>query len=235
MKKIMNYKFSKVISSLILGISYLAIGAFVTLLLISKNIKSLEIATWIIAVAGAITTSTIIIYYKQYKADHERSRRQMTIDLMMKWTDSLSTKTGGARKIVESLNDESCKHIYDIESTKIPKSQKSLLEGVLEKPELELVNDYYEITDFQASEIRGLVLTYLNALETVLTGWRLGISDKKIIEEEFSYLYDAQKNKGVLHNFRNIAGVHSYPSIDAFCKCLAEKMSTNVEVKNNVA
>jgi hypothetical protein len=159
----------------------------------------------------------------------------MTIDLMMKWTETLSPKTGGARKIVESLDDENCKKIYFIESAKVPKSQKTLLEGVLDKKDLTEQNGYFEITDFESSVIRGLVLTYLNALETVLTGWRLSVSDKQIIEEEFSYLYEKEKQKGVLHNFRSIAGVHSYPSIAAFCECLEKKHSKGIEVKENVA
>ena len=172
----------------------------------------------------------------QMQADHERSRRQVAIDLMMKWIDSLSsTDTGSSRKIVESLDHENCQKIYNIEKARIPESQKTLLEGVLGETNLTINSGYFEITDYQSSIIRGSVLTYLNSLEIVLSGWRLGISDKAIIEEEFSYLYDKEKKKGVLHNFRHIAGVHSYPSISAFCDCLSKKYNPEIEVKSNVA
>lgn len=172
---------------------------------------------------------------EQIKADHERSRRQMTIDLMMKWTETLSQKTGGSRKIVENLDNDNCKKIFNFEVAKIPESQKTMLEGVLEKNDLEVKNGYFEITDYQSSVIRGLVLTYLNSLETVLTGWRLGVSDKEIIEEEFSYLFDKKKQSSVLHNFRGIVGLHSYPSIAAFCECLSKKIIDPTNVKDNVA
>lgn len=170
----------------------------------------------------------------QVEADHERSRRQMTIDLMMKWVEMIDTRAVGAKKIVDSLDGENCERIFEIERAKIPISQKTLLEGVLEISELESKNDYFEITDYHASVIRSLVLKYLNSLETILTGWRLGVSDKTIIEEEFSYLYDDKKQKGVLHEFRHIAGVHGFPSIDAFCKSLSEKHTKTVETKGNV-
>lgn len=57
----------------------------------------------------------------------------------------------------------------------------------------------------------------------------------EIVEDEFIYLYNTEKDKCVLHNFRNTAGVHTYPSIKVFCQSLNNKFSKEkIATKDNV-
>lgn len=178
-----------------------------------------------------LTTSLI-----QMENDHERSRRQTSIELMLNWIEGLDIKTASARKLVESLDDKTCEKIYRMEKLTISKDYLTLLQGILDDDKLDQSNDFITITDYQSSIIRSYVLNYLNSLETILTGWRLHVVDKEIVEEEFIYLYDSEMDKCVLHNFRNVAGVHSYPSIKAFCSALNEKFSKEkIVTKEKVA
>jgi hypothetical protein len=208
-------------------------------------------AEWISTIASIITAlGVIFVAFQAYFAkqqldltvkkaenDHERLRRQTTIELMLKWIENLDIKTASARKLVESLDDSACEKIYNMEKVKISLEHKTLLQGILDLKE-ERIKDsdsFIEITDYESSIIRSYVLNYLNSLETILTGWRLSVVDKVIAEDEFIYLYNTEKDKCVLHNFRNIAGVHPYPSIKAFCESLNNKFSKEkIATKENI-
>jgi len=206
---------------------------------------------WISAIASIFTALGVIFvaiqaYFakqqldstvKQIENDHERSRRQTTIELMLKWIENLDIKTASARKLIESLDDSTCEKIYNMEKANIPLENKTLLQGILDLKEDRIKDSdtFMEITDYESSVIRSYVLNYLNSLETILTGWRLSVVDKEIVGDEFIYLYNTEKDKCVLHNFRNTAGVHTYPSIKAFCISLNEKFSKEkITTKENV-
>ena len=66
-------------------------------------------------------------------------------------------------------------------------------------------------------ELRWYIISYLNTLETVLVAWQQGTVDKKMIEREFSYMYNPENGVDVLSKFRSTAGGSKvYPVIDYF-------------------
>ena len=74
------------------------------------------------------------------------------------------------------------------------------------------------------SSLRWHVVTYLNALETVMTFWHMGTVDKEVIEEQFLFLLSNGKGRA-LANFRNAAG--GYPYIEEF---LDKKVFSKYEI-----
>jgi hypothetical protein len=197
---------------------------------------------WVSVISSVFASIGVVFiafqaYYakEQIENDHERSRRETTIKLMLNWIENLDIKTASARKLVESLDDKTCEKIYNMKVVKISEDNTAIIKGILDNDKLTAENGFITINEYESSIIRSYVLKYLNSLETILTGWRLGIVDKEIIEEELIYLYNSEKDKCVLHNFRNVAGMHSYPSIKAFCITLNKLYSKEViATKDNI-
>ena len=65
-----------------------------------------NIATMIGAIAVVGVFVQINLARKQLIADHERSRREKTVELLLEWTKNLKEDNSLARKIVESLDEE---------------------------------------------------------------------------------------------------------------------------------
>jgi len=214
----MNYKFNSLASSIILGISYLAIGALITLLLISNNFSSIEIATWIIAVVGAITTSTILIYYRQYKSDHERSRREKAVDLLVEWTKNLNEKSSLAKKFAETLDQKQSLCLFNQETFMTEVKNKKLLDAYFAK-KIEAKDNKIHLSMEDVAQLRWDVISYLNLLEAILTAWRHNIADKDMILEEFKYLVKPSEGHDVLKEFR-AASCGSFPAITQFVSTL---------------
>jgi len=59
---------------------------------------------------------------KQLKTDHERSRREKSVELLLDWTKNLKENTSLARKIVESLDDEQSRNLFNQEDVRISKN-----------------------------------------------------------------------------------------------------------------
>ena len=227
----MKNAFINIVKSIPLGISYLAIGSLITILLISKNFSPVEIATWIIAVAGAITTSTIIIYYKQYKSDHERSRREKAVELLLEWTKNLNEKSSLARKFAETLDQKQSISLFKQEAFETEKTNKRILEGYFGKEIKE--NGNISLSVEEVSKIRWDVISYLNLLEAVLMAWRHNIADKEMILEEFKYLVKPSEGHDVLKEFRIAAG-DTFPAIGEFVEEI-ERNNLQKAGKNKIA
>ncbi len=169
---------------------------------------------------------------------HEEQRRQKTVDIMLEWNKSLKKETSYAEKIVEGLNKEQCRCLFEQKPFTVDKETKIKFcricpdydsEGC--KKCSELTGDKYTIDGKQLSELRWHIITYLNMLETVLVAWKQGVVDRAIIEHEFAYLYNQSKGWDVLSGFRDAAGGKTnYPVIYEFC----EKLNKNDNEKNSM-
>lgn len=100
---------------------------------------------------------SIILLYRQIKAEHEKSRREKTVDLLVQWALQLKPETNTAVKIVEKFDKKQCvdlvntsefyveKEIYkDIRSLlntgKSQKKKENKKMGKLNYPEKKLKN-----------------------------------------------------------------------------------------------
>ncbi|MEQ8573534.1 MAG: hypothetical protein RIB63_05700 [Fulvivirga sp.] len=165
---------------------------------------------------------------KTFFSDHDRSRRTKSVDLLQFWTSNLSQKSSLARKIVESFDDNQCKSLAEQESFNVDSNKSDILNEYFHDAEnkLETKGNTVRLNDGHSSILRWDAISYLNQLEAVLSAWRNNVADRKIIEEEFDYLYDPQKGHSILERFRTATGIDSYPAIKEFVeyiKCLKDK------------
>lgn len=203
----------------------------------------LSVINIIIALAGL---ATIWIAIWQIKADHERSRREKTLDMIMNWACELSPETHLAVKIVEKFDKDQCKDLYNTKPFKVKKkiyNDIRELYGVNEKKAkrkykfIKVNNNakYIMLRGYYLKKLRFSVIKYLNVLEAVLVGWQNGILDKDIVERQYAYLYDRKQDKNCLQDFRNAAGSEkSYPAIEMFLTKLEDERKSQLLKKDRI-
>jgi hypothetical protein len=163
-------------------------------------------------------TSTL----SQISKDHERSRRELAIELMRAWTTSLDHKGSISRKLVETFDESQARKLFNQEELSLNDStQKNLFSAAFDA-DLEADN---RVSARQSAELRWRVITYLNALETILAAWHHNIADRDILEEQFKYLVSDRDGYSILANFRKAAGSNdTYPAIQAFVAHVQSKL-----------
>ena len=176
---------------------------------------------------------------KQLKADHERSRREKSVELLLEWTKNLKENTSLARKIVESLDDEQTRNLFNQEDVKISKKYDNALKKILsinDADELKEENDFIILSGKSVSKLRWYVMSYLNMLESILVAWQYSIVDREIIEHQFSYLFFPEQGHEALKNFRVAAGGEkSFPVIEIFTNHLEEQRRKILKEKSEIA
>lgn len=203
-------------------------------------------ATSIATIAQAIFAGGIAFQIWQSKqglsADHERSRRERAIEILMEWTKNLSRENLFTRKILDTLSEDQCKSIFRHESFKMDKKHHLMLMHVIREipasaaPAPTGDDDLIEISDYQSSTLRWHALSYLNSLEFTLIAWQYSIADREIIETQFQYLYNSSDGTEVLKNFRKAAGGSTaFPAIEVFTAHLAQKSKDQLIRKSNIA
>lgn len=197
-----------------------------------------NIATIIGSFAVVGLSLQVYIAHKQVKSDHERSRREKSVDILMEWAKNLKKEGSVARKIVECLSEEQCRDIFGQNEVKINKKHANLLVQLFGK-NLEGLNEPTEtitLSEAQSTELRWHVVSYLNSLEFTLVAWQYSVVDKKIIESQFGYLFRPSDGHEVLKNFRKVAdGSKTYPAIEIFTAHLSQKERDQLISKANVA
>lgn len=124
----------------------------------------------------------VYIAHKQVKSDHERSRREKSVDILLEWAKNLKKEGSVARKIVECLSEEQCRDIFGQNEVKINKKHANLLVQLFGK-DLEGLNEPTEtitLSEAQSTELRWHVVSYLNSLEFTLVAWQYSVVDKKL-------------------------------------------------------
>ena len=172
---------------------------------------------------------------KELEADHERSRREKTVDILLEWDQRLKKEGALARKIVETFSAEQCREIH----AQLPITVNAKLEPLLVQlfdTTFSPTNNQITLNEAYSSELRWHVITYLNALESVLVAWQYSVVDRGIIEHQFSYLFKPSDGHEGLKHFRVAAGGEdSYPAIEIFACHIREKRRKKLVEKANVA
>ena len=202
---------------------------------------TLQDATNIATIIGSLALIgvflQIILARKQLKADHERSRREKSVELLLEWTKNLKEDSSSARKIVESLDEEQCRNLFSQDDTRIPKKYNNSLKKILSISEdLKEENGHIVLSGDKVSKLRWHIMIYLNLLESILVAWQYSIVDRDIIEHQFSYLFSLQEGHAALKSFRTAAGgERTFPAIAIFANHLEEKRRSTLKEKANVA
>ncbi|CAB1368165.1 hypothetical protein [Denitratisoma oestradiolicum] len=179
----------------------------------------------------------VYIAHRQLKADHERSRREKSVEILMEWSRNLKKEGSVARKIIECLNEEQCRDIFAQQEVKISRKHENLLAQLFgDKIQTKEGNDHILLTEAQSTELRWHAVSYLNSLEFTLVAWQYSVVDKEIIETQFSYLFRPADGHEVLKYFRKAAGgENSFPAIEIFTAHLSKKRRDQLISKANVA
>lgn len=205
----------------------------------------------ILATISMIATAISLVQIsRNRKKQYEQARRDKTVEMIIRYSESISKTTKAVEKIVSTFTDEQCQDLYngvsfDITSKtkeeicKICPHKKECQELELrestqntgtppeEQPELrpcEKEKNKYYVEETILYFIRGHIISYLNTLESVLLAWQLGIVVPDVIEEEFIFLDKKRQRDRALEMFRSIAGNgKSYPAIDLFYQHLDNK------------
>lgn len=195
-----------------------------------------DIATIVGAIAVVAAAIQVFIVYKQFKADHERSRREKTVELLTNFFSEQKKEGPIVRKIIESLNEEKCREIIAQQAVSVSEKLKLLLEQLFKESEIVCEDGVINLTATQSVELRWLALNYLNSLETILIAWQYTIIDREIIETQFSYLFKPSDGHEVLKEFRTAAGgEEAYPAIEIFVTHIQAKRRAKLIEKSAVA
>lgn len=219
-----------IISSLgILGIAIQALYAYRSTALIQKDIVNSQQAL-------ATAQQELANAQKEFEADHERSRREKTVDILFEWDKRLKKEGALARKIVETFSAEQCRELTSQSPLAVSGKLKPHLHQLFSTDLEPDQNNLIHLNEAHSSELRWHVITYLNALESVLVAWQYSIVDREIIEHQFSYLFRPSDGHEGLKHFRvATGGEDSYPAIEIFASHIIEKRRAKLVQKANVA
>jgi len=176
---------------------------------------------------------------KAMDADHQRSRRQLAIEMCTRWSGYASPETTSIVRLVEKMNSGQCEALALTQKLSIGVENKHHLLSILQlrfsdiadKLEGLRKNEVYEIDNPYLVYMRYIAVRYLNLLESILLSWTLGVADKAVIEKEFAYLCDPKTGRTAMEGLRTKLGMEAFPAIEEFVKTLrAQAASSKSEV-----
>ncbi len=196
-----------------------------------------DISQIVIAVGVLGIFAELLVSYRAQKADHERSRRERSIELLLQWSKFQNKDTASTRRLVENLSREQCRALDNREPISIPTSQKRILIGLFGEKSLKLHEDknIIVLSEEQVSQIRSSAIRYLNQLESILAAWQHHVADAEIIENEFAYLFSPESGSKAMQNFRLALGWESFPAIEMFIEHLETKRREGLRRKRKIS
>lgn len=195
------------------------------------------------------TVCSLLLVFHQLRCDHEKARREKTVELLLAWSNSLTRETHTIKKVVEKFNEEQCRKLFAEEEFEMDCQQYTeIVESLTDKPKEKEekcgdcegtkgeCNRLLTLNKRYIKKLRYSVISYLNTLEAILVSWQYSIVDRDIIEQQFSFLVNPRDGNTVLENFRKVVGSEEcYPAIEAFCSHLEEKRKDKIKEKGKIA
>ena len=232
------YSFLK--KRLIILLLFVIIALTMALLNVSDYFKPvIDFMVQINPIINTFALGGVILLWIQIKAEHERSRREKAVDLLLKWNDSLKKETTAARRVVEEFTPDQCRCLYKEEPFCVNKKQYKAIfkimndDGCKEAEEDEA--EQHKLNPEEISKLRWLTISFLNMFESILVAWQYSVADRSIIEAQFSYLFDGSKGYAALNNFKMACGEGAcYPAIEVFAVHVQEKKYEALIEKGNV-
>jgi len=188
-----------------------------------------SIADVVMAVGIAFVFWPAILVRRQIAADHERSRRQMTVALIQRWNGAVTPLTAAADRLISKFDDDQCQKLADCRELEIKSEHKPLVEtclaGVLLPGEsITEANGLLKLEQKHVTRLRYQVADYLNETEAVLLAWQLSIADRGMIANEFRFLSQPEKGIDALAKFRAaMGGRQAFPAIHEFVSMLQKR------------
>lgn len=184
----------------------------------------LEVLQTVAIVAGA---SSVILVWRQLKADHERSRRERSLDLMSDWNNARYRSDSAADIVllVEELDDKQSSSLWKKEPIEFDNTLKPIIDVIAsvfnQEDSISKDGDSFILGQPLVSLMKADLTHYLNSLEIIATAWRHHAVDRDIIEEEFVAIFSSRLSRMSYDVFRKESGV--YPSIHELCQFMNNK------------
>lgn len=201
--------------------------------------------------------SCIMRKHKQTSIDMQKSYK--AIDLMYRWANDSTAEMLLARKIVDKMKDSEVKKLSDgNEAVIISNEDYMMLKGFLPKEVQKQTEQTNKMTSEQDSGnlsqyscqyaekcevansqrlstaetlwLRSWIVKYLNLLEVIMYAWKAGAVNKRIVEKEFGYLVQTERDGSVvLEKYRKFSGQENYPGIYSFCIEMGKRNQKTIE------
>jgi hypothetical protein len=197
-------------------------------------------AEWVSAIAEVITAAGVFIAILQLREtrkseeeDHERSRREGAVQYALVWTNSLTPQSSKAARLADRLTLDECRAIANLEKVTIPIRHMQLVEASFpEGTKFSTDGGHVQLSIQQTTELRWILVKYLNSLEIICAAWHAATVDRNIMEDEFKYLIDSRDGRQLLKFYREAEGEEFFPAIAAFEKALKERHQPKAPQQN---
>jgi hypothetical protein len=207
------------------------------------------LATCLAALFALLALMSVALLNRQIRADHDRSRRERAVDLMMCY---VTTHDPSNHQIVFGLNlsfvltEEQCHSLWEREPFAVLDKHQHLLDTwrtacnsslngskSRKSPGDGSSNSVLTLSASEVYMLRSIATNFLNKLELVASAWNNNVADRAIIEQEFVRVFCPKDGVYVLEKFRDASGI--YPSIGKICEHLKQKKSQSITAMPPVA
>lgn len=202
------------------------------------------IAGCLAALFGFLALLSVALLHKQIRADHDRSRRERSVDLMTCYVTTHNPSNHPilfGQNLAFMLSEDQCRSLWDRETFDVSGKQQSFLDtwrsacnssNEFKFKRIESDGTGIAVSRLSPSEVyflRSIVTNYLNKLELVASAWHNNVADRGIIEQEFVRVFCPKDGVYVLEKFREASGI--YPSIGKLCEHYRQKKSQSIVAK----
>lgn len=198
-----------------------------------------NLVDWIQAVANIVTALGIALVWWQVRADHKRSRTENACNLMREWTIRLDKSAAMAVHLVEKLDNQGCKDIFEFKEVRINKRWQSLVAGCLKEVYGDTLTFRDEgnmivLEEKHSSHVRYLIENFLSLTESSLASWHYAVADAEIITKEFTPILKPYPDAFRLETYRGATDASkAYPAIEQFIRHLKESALDKSETRKS--
>lgn len=139
----------------------------------------------LVQISTVVGTLAVVVAVRQLHAEHERGRREKTVEYLWNWSTNLSPELPRVRKFVEVLSLEDCRNLCNGESFTISDGLKEeflylrdFIASFNKTNSVKKSNKGISISKQEAAILREYTVRCLNQLEALLVGWQYAILDK---------------------------------------------------------
>jgi hypothetical protein len=180
-----------------------------------------ETASLVQAGSSVLSLGAIIVLVVQIVVEHTRSKRVAAITLMQSWSEKLGPGTSSARALVEHLTDEQLDDLWEKRPVALPSEAEDHVAACLgpqETGSVERSGGKLKLNQSQVASIRWALVSYVNALETVMVAREHRVVDKKMVEGEFAYLTRGEYRRGLQRLVEVASKTGTLPGLQGFLR-----------------
>ena len=186
------------------------------------------LGTSILAIGIIITIFQLFVMKKSFYHNHERSRREKAINMILEWIKYTTINGTASKTFVEKLSETECRHIWEGDTfVTDTKFKESLEKKIPEFGKCEIIQEggkeKMRISGFQSLVLKSRVCEYINLTEMIFAAYYTNVADREILRTEFALLVSEEQNIHFLESFRKVAGGQTaFPCIYKFIEELTK-------------